>query len=170
MNLLMLFGEETQVSGSCSVTYRNRFYVFGGWNQKRQISEVAQCELKRIGTLGFDHDEAACSNVDDREIYLCFDWNNRKQCRSAVDPLGNFTEIPLSTYSHESTSTAASPSKSLINFIVLIFSAELLAVGGDSKVKTEMYLTEVGRWYTLEDYPYDRNHIIIFVSFLKLYF
>ena len=39
----------------------------------------------------------------------------------------------------------------------LSFSVELLAVGGLSpnNVKTEMYLTEVGRWYTLEDYPFD---------------
>ena len=39
----------------------------------------------------------------------------------------------------------------------LSFSVELLAVGGwdPHNVKTEMYLTEVGRWYTLEDYPFD---------------
>ena len=36
-NLVTQFGEETQVHGSCSVTYRNKFYIFGGQFQKRQI-------------------------------------------------------------------------------------------------------------------------------------
>ena len=96
------------------VTFRNRFYVFGGLSQERQISEVTQGELKRIGTLDFDHNLGACSNVDDREIYLCFDlskYDNMKQCRSAYDPLGKFTKITKSTFEHRWTRTAASPSK-----------------------------------------------------------
>ena len=113
------FGEETEVHDSCSVTYRNRFYVFGGFNQKRQISEVTLCELRKIGTLDFDHDRGACSNVDDRQIYLCFDFNHIRQCRSAVDPLGNFTEIAPSTHNHASISTAASPSKFQAIFLFL---------------------------------------------------
>ena len=54
-NFTMSFGRETEVYHSCSVTYRNRFYIFGGNERRRQISEVTHCELKRIGTLGFDH-------------------------------------------------------------------------------------------------------------------
>ena len=87
--------------------------VFENWerqNQKRQISEVTQCKLKRIGTLDFDHRWGACSNVDDREIYLCFSRYEVKQCRAAVDPLAEFIEITPSTYKHLYARTAASPS------------------------------------------------------------
>ena len=51
-------------------------------------------------------------------------------------------------------------SKSLSFFIS--FSAELLAVGGDyprGNVKTEIYRTQVGRWITLEDYPFDSTSV-----------
>ena len=106
----------TEVFMSCSVTFRNRFYIFGGMEQHQQISEVTQCELRRIGTLDFRLWGGTCSNVDNREIYLCFskDYNSidgTKQCRSAVDPLGYFTEIALSKYNHLDCRTAASPSK-----------------------------------------------------------
>ena len=110
-SVTMSVGENTEVFNSCSVTYRNRFYVFGGDRQKRQISEVAQCELRRIGTLDFIHYYGACNNFGDREIYLCFGVWATKQCRSAVDPLGNFIEIAPSTYKHLYARTAASPSK-----------------------------------------------------------
>ena len=114
-NFTMKFGENTEVWHSCSVTFRNRFYVFGGGNQKRQISEVTKCGLSRIGSLNFDHENGACSNVDDREIYICFDSNSdlesTKQCRSAVNPLEKFTKIALSSYDHLNARTAASSSK-----------------------------------------------------------
>ena len=155
--ITMSFGEETEFYDSCSVTYRNRFYVFGGYNNMQQISEVTECELRRIGTLGFDHNDGACSNVDDREIYLCFHRYDTSQCRSAVDPLGMFTKIAPSTYYHKFARTAASPSKFQVTYILISFSAKLLAVGSfnPGNVKTEMYLTEIGRWETLQDYPFD---------------
>ena len=108
-DIVMSFGTGTEVFNSCSVSFRNKFYVFGGRDETRQISEVAQCQLRRVGTLDFDHYFAACTNVDNREIYLCFDYNDEKQCRSSVDPLGNFTEIAASTYDHRHARTAASP-------------------------------------------------------------
>ena len=89
-NILTIYGEDTEVYTSCSVTFRNRFYVFGGLSQKRQISEVTQCKLKRIGTLDFDHQFWDCTNVGDKEIYLCFGINCFDQCRSADDPLGSY--------------------------------------------------------------------------------
>ena len=110
-NRIMSFGYDTEVHFSCSITFRNRFYVFGGKKHKRQISEVAKCVLRRVGNLGFDHYNAACSNVNDQELYLCFDENDSKQCWSAVHPLGNFTKVPPSTHYHELAKTAASPSK-----------------------------------------------------------
>ena len=130
--IVMSFGNGTEVSYSCSVTFRNRFYVFGGENQSRQISKVTKCELKRIGSLDFDYAEGACSTVDDREIYLCFYHNGNKQCQSAVDPHGNFTKIAKSIFLHRFAKIAASPSKFQVNFIIFIITAVLLAVGSRS--------------------------------------
>ena len=118
--IIMVHGEETEVYVSCSVTYRNKFYVYGGSDQKRQISEVKQCELKRIGTLDFDHKYGSCSNVDDQEIYLCFGDNESKQCRSAIDPLESFTKIASSTFEHNRIRTAASSSKFLMYCVSLL--------------------------------------------------
>ena len=165
----MLFGKETEVHHSCSVTYRNRFYVFGGDQHKRQISEVTKCELTRIGNLDFDHHWGSCSSVNDQEIYLCFDWSNTYQCRSADDPLGRFTEIAPSIYPHRLSRTAASKSSFFLLFSFLSpFVGELLAVGSSkwNHVKTEMYLTEVGRWYKLDDFPFDWESKMIFFFFL----
>ena len=76
--------------------------------------------MRRIGSLDFDHAAGACSNVDDREIYLCFhyekaDW---KQCRSAADPLGRITKISSSAHDHVRSRTAASPSKFQVTYIL----------------------------------------------------
>ena len=119
-------GADATIS-SCSLTYRNRFYVFGGHEDHlRQISEVAQCSLRRIGSLTFDHREGACSNVGDRKLYLCFgQWsqNTNKKCRSAAKPLGEFIDIELSEYDHDRIKTAASTSNfQVIFYLLIIFS------------------------------------------------
>ena len=110
-NIDMVFGPHTSCYQSCSVTYRNRFYVFGGWNDKRQISEVMERKMRNIGSLDFDYYDGGCSNVDDREIYLCFYDRGFKKCRSGVDPRGKFTVITYSRYEHGRTRIAASKSK-----------------------------------------------------------
>ena len=156
------FGDFTEVSQSCSVTFRNKFYIFGGRIRKKQISEVTKCEVKRIGTLDFFHYYGACSNFDDREIFLCFDYNDPKQCRSGFDPLGNFTTIAPSTYDHGMARTAVSPSKFLVFLFFLIFSAQLLAVGS----KTEVYVIKDGRWLTLDDFGMKNT----FYKFFKHFF
>ena len=53
---------------------------------------------------GFCHENVHCMNM--------------KQCRSAVDPLGNFTEIAPSIYNHAKIRTAASPSKFQVTYIL----------------------------------------------------
>ena len=58
-------------------------------------------------------------------------------------------------------------------YLIISFLVELLAVGScknskDETVKTEMYSTEVGRWETAENYPYDsesKNYYIILYFF-----
>ena len=72
---------------------------------------MTECEFKRIGSLDFDHDDGACTNVNDLEVHLCFESNNNRQCRSAFEPLGSFNNVALSTYDHQSIRIAASQSE-----------------------------------------------------------
>ena len=58
--------ENTEAYWSCSLKWRNKMIVFGGDSQKRQISEIDNCALKRIGDLSFDHDSGACT-TDSKE-------------------------------------------------------------------------------------------------------
>ena len=121
------FGENTRVYKSCSMTYRNEFLVFGGsefyGGESRQISKISGCRLERIGTLDFDHYEAACTGVGDKRIYLCFDYDYGHaivKCRYAENPLDTFTEARPSIYEHRSISIAASDCKSKTSEIPII--------------------------------------------------
>ena len=110
------FGEKTSVYQSCSITFKNQFLVFGGakGDDRRQISRLSGCDLRRIGTLEFDHQVGACTSVNDEKIYLCFNSNynapigDRKKCRYANKPLAAFTEAASSKHGHIGTSIAAS--------------------------------------------------------------
>ena len=93
---------DAQVYRSCSITWGNDFYVYGGLNQTTQISKVTECRLERVGTLAFEHNQGDCVNVADELIYICFDENNTKQCRVGSSPIGGlFNEIALSHYYHK---------------------------------------------------------------------
>ena len=118
-NIFMVFDEDTEVYDSSSITWRNQFFVFGGTFKRRQISKLSGFKLTLVGTLAFDHSYAGCSTVDDDRIYLCFNVHNggdKRKCRSAAEPLGEFTEIPLSTYPHFLTRIACSSSKFCIDY------------------------------------------------------
>ena len=41
----------TDARWTCSITWQNQFYVFGGWNVKRQISRVTNRGIKIVGQL-----------------------------------------------------------------------------------------------------------------------
>ena len=58
----------------------------------------------------FEHKRGACSSFHD-DVYLCFDKSNNKKCRSSIDPLGNFSDVVSSTFSHGYSRTAMSESK-----------------------------------------------------------
>ena len=47
------FSAKTEVHGSCSITWQNKMYVFGGITNKEQISVIDKCELTSIGELQF---------------------------------------------------------------------------------------------------------------------
>ena len=96
------YGPETSVYESCSITWKNEFFVFGGNNSdKKQISKMVGCKLTRIGSLDFDHFAGTCSNMNNRLLYVCFDYGNAKKCRLAADPLDSFIGVQNSTFEHK---------------------------------------------------------------------
>ena len=104
-------GENTEVYQSCGLTWKNQFYIFGGyWHKKTQISTITNCELRNIGRLPFDFAYGACTNVADKKFYLCFhdDRNTAQQCHEATSPLGKFEAISKSRRDHRKTRIASS--------------------------------------------------------------
>ena len=67
----------TEVENSCSVTWKNELFIFGGFRERQQISKLEGCSIRKIGDLGFNHVSAACASVSDNIIYLCFNYQNR---------------------------------------------------------------------------------------------
>ena len=94
------FGTETQVFYSCSIKWKGAFYIFGGAQKKSQISMVDKCKLTRVGTLSFELYNGACTNVNDKEVFLCFDVNNPNKCYKATEPDGSFLSIADSFLNH----------------------------------------------------------------------
>ena len=43
------YGKNTEAYASCGLTFKNQFYMFGGNSKRTQISQIINCELKRIG-------------------------------------------------------------------------------------------------------------------------
>ena len=107
-DFFFMFGNNTEVYRSCSVTWHGELFIFGGVNDQKQISKLNGCKLERVGNLSFEHYQGACATVNDREIYLCFDWNSTTKCRKANEPMGIFEEIKPSDYDHKRTRIGAS--------------------------------------------------------------
>ena len=71
---------------SCSINWKNQFYIFGGWTKRRQISRISGYKLERLDDLPFDHYVGACSVIGDQFVFLCFDYNDANQCRRSTGP------------------------------------------------------------------------------------
>ena len=100
-----------EVYESCGVTFWNKYFIFGGDKNKRQILKVEDCGLISFGKIEFDHFRGACGSTDD-VVVLCFNYadsNDAKLCREASSPSGPWTRMSLSTFDHRSTSIATSP-------------------------------------------------------------
>ena len=116
LDFMFLYGEGTEAHKSCSMTWRGRFFIFGGETEKNQISVLNGCKLERIGDLQFEHYYGACSNVND-QVYLCFNVGSSsdlKKCRVASSPTGNYSEIAESNVNHGKGNVGSSDGKSTI--------------------------------------------------------
>ena len=58
--------------------------IFGGYIEKKQISMVEKCGLKRIGTLPMEFYYGACNTYpigqQDYQVLLCFAFSNTTGC------------------------------------------------------------------------------------------
>ena len=104
--------EKAEVYRSCSLTWENELYVFGGESKTTQISKVTSCRLEPVtgATLNFDHKEGDCVSVAGKKVVLCFgkSGNNEitKKCRWASSPTGTFSDVESSQYNHRWTRIA----------------------------------------------------------------
>ena len=109
----MTFEPGTELQGSCSIVWRGKAFVFGGFDHfehqyQRQISIVNECKLTRKGELPFDMKDGACAQRDNRELFICFESKSYlKTCRRSNGPFEDFTNLPNSTYDHARNQIAA---------------------------------------------------------------
>ena len=105
----------TEVDRSCSIVWRGQMVVFGGYNYKRQISVVNNCQLTKKGELPFDMANGACAQRDNAEIFICFEnWDDKstwKNCHRSIGPLEAFSKLPSSTYEHRKIRIAVTSGK-----------------------------------------------------------
>ena len=84
-------------------------FVFGGYTQVNQISQVENCQLKTVGQLSFRMKKGACTNVANEFLFICFPESDNestsKYCYEAFEPLATFERARDSTYSHKNTRT-----------------------------------------------------------------
>ena len=69
--------DATEAWFSCSVSWKNQLFIFGGYEEKTQISRLIGYKLKHVGDLTFNHHSGACSVMDNRYIFLCFNLANQ---------------------------------------------------------------------------------------------
>ena len=93
---------------SCGVTYENTHYIFGGFEQTRQVLQLTlNCGLDVIGEMPFETMSAGACGTLGSDIVLCFDEN--RLCRYSPTPTGSeWRNMSLSTHEHRSVSIATS--------------------------------------------------------------
>ena len=96
--------QDSEVMFSCSISWENQLFIFGGSSNKRQISKLIGYHLNVIGSLPFDHNYATCTNMANKKLFLCFNSassSDYKKCRWTDEPLGNFEEVTSASYNHD---------------------------------------------------------------------
>ena len=105
------FGNGTQVFASCSLQFKNQYYVFGGFGNQtmmRQVSIVNGNRLERKGTLDFDFSLGGCTVLNQTTVVLCFGvYKEPSLCLHSNNPFGSFKNLPNSIYGHYGTRVAS---------------------------------------------------------------
>ena len=111
------YKSRTQANGACSIIWHGKMYLFGGYSNRRQISVVDGCKLKKKGILPFKMNVGVCAQRDNVEIFICFQYAKKKHgetwktCLRSIGPLEPFSRLPSSTYNHRRTSIAVTSGK-----------------------------------------------------------
>ena len=99
---------------SCSITYKDEFYIYGGKNNRRKISKLDcnKSEVRVMGKLKFDFFNGTCT-TNNEFVFLCFSNENAKQCYKSVSALPTkwwtwFTYAPKTKFNHKAGTIAAS--------------------------------------------------------------
>ena len=110
--------DDVDVAASCAVTYKDQFFVYGGYTHKRQIAKVTNKSLINIGYLPFDFFQGGCSSTANK-IILCFDYNgDLKTCYQTTNPTGQFKQTTKSIHSHRHIKFASSECKFIIKMTI----------------------------------------------------
>ena len=116
-NFYFLMGVNVTIFKSCSINWRNEFYIYGGDSSNGyQISKLSGTHVERIGDLNVDFQHGACG-VAGNKIYLCFSEaknTTAKECVRASDPLDDFKQGPSTSYDHYFIQLAASTGINII--------------------------------------------------------
>ena len=108
-----MIADDVEVYYSCAVTYRGRFYVYGGKTYKRQIAQVTDKALTNVGSLPFDFLAGGCSSTTNK-ILLCFHaWGDKRTCYKTTNPLSQFEATRKSIHEHREIKFASSECKFL---------------------------------------------------------
>jgi len=146
------FMERTEIEESCSLVWRGVMYIFGGMHQKRQVSKMEGCSLKRTRSLGFDLNGGTCTAMPtSNQIALCFDSEEKTVCRVTSNPDKNkYQKITESNFEHKWIQIASNED--------IIFA--LGSYGNHGKAEMYVHNSRLGiemRWYATKDYPYHEN-------------
>ena len=113
-------GADTEVRASCSLTVQGQMYFFGGETQKRQISMLDDCQVKRVGDLAFDFYLGGCGYFQSK-IHLCFGSESDK-CYTLNEDLSNSGDFTTTNHPHDSVPVAVGDGKSQVISEILLFS------------------------------------------------
>ena len=106
--------DDVEVDGSCAVTYKDQFFVYGGQTHKRQIAKVTNKSLINVGSLPFDFRKGGCSSTTNK-IILCFHWHDDlRTCYQTTNPTGQFKQTTKSLHQHGAIKFTSSECKSII--------------------------------------------------------
>ena len=113
--------DDVQVFGSCAVTYKGQFFVYGGYDRKRQIAKVTNKSLRNVGSLPFNFKFGGCTSTTNK-IVLCFHVNgDKKTCYKTTNPTGQFEKTRKSKYLHRRIKFASSECKFFIQTLMLVY-------------------------------------------------
>ena len=110
-DLHVVVADNVDVYHSCAVTYKDQFFVYGGYTHKRQIAKVTNKSLINVGSLPFDFENGGCSSTTNKVI-LCFDYfGDKRTCYQTTNPTGQFKQTTKSIHEHLQIKFASSECK-----------------------------------------------------------